>query len=151
MVVLLGAAAIAASGMASGSRGTAGALVKVAVDKKLKKPILVDGCGLTLYLFTQDKQGKSTCFDDPTYHCSKTWPALTTTGAPRAGTGVKQSLLGVTKRTDGGVQVTYNHHPLYRFHGFTGTAGDRKPGDTNGQAFYLTWFVLGPSGAPIRS
>jgi predicted lipoprotein with Yx(FWY)xxD motif len=29
--------------------------------------------------------------------------------------GAKASLIGMTKRSDGRMQVTYNHHPLYRF------------------------------------
>src|SRR5690349_10657283 len=82
---------------------------------------------------------------------SKTWPPFTSIGAPHAGPGVKQSLLAVTKRTDGGLQVTYKRHPLYYFHGFKGAAGDKKPGDTNGQGFVLSWFVLAPAGTPIRS
>ena len=148
LALLVGAAA-ASAGFA-GSRAS-GTVVKVAFDKKLKKSILVDSRGLTLYLFVQDRQGTSTCLNDATYHCIKIWPALLTTGAPHAGPGVKQSLLGTTKRADGGVQVTYNRHPLYEFRGFGGSPGDKKPGDTKGQGFGLIWFVVAPSGAPIHS
>src|SRR5688572_31970664 len=43
-------------------------------------PILVDGQGTSLYLFTNDTQnsGASTCADD----CLVEWPALTTDGDP---------------------------------------------------------------------
>lgn len=43
-------------------------------------------------------------------------------GKPHAGTAVRASLLGTTKRKDGKLEVTYNRHPLYYF------VGDRKPG-----------------------
>jgi predicted lipoprotein with Yx(FWY)xxD motif len=64
--------------------------------------------GHTLYPFGKDKNGKSACSG----MCATFSPPLITTGKPRAGTGAKASLLGTTRRADGGLQVTYNHHPL---------------------------------------
>jgi hypothetical protein len=47
--------------------------------------------------------------------------------------------------------VTYNHHPLYFFHGgFGAPAGDKLPGQVRGQAFYGIWFVLSPKGRAIK-
>lgn len=43
------------------------------------------------------------------------WPALTTAGAPVAGPGVDQNLLGTVDRRGIGKQVTYGGHPLYLF------------------------------------
>lgn len=43
------------------------------------------------------------------------WPAFTTHGAPRAGRGVRASLLGTVYRPGIGDQVTYAGHPLYLF------------------------------------
>jgi predicted lipoprotein with Yx(FWY)xxD motif len=43
------------------------------------------------------------------------WPAFTTTGAPVAGRGVDQKLLGTVNRPGIGHQVTYGGHPLYLF------------------------------------
>jgi predicted lipoprotein with Yx(FWY)xxD motif len=62
--------------------------------------------------------------------------------------GVKQSLLGMTRRANGSEQVTYGGHPLYRF------IEDREPGQTNGegsQAFGAGWEVLSPAGKKIES
>ena len=127
------------------------AVVKVAFNKKLKKSILVDGRGFTLYLYTADFPRKPTCYNDATYHCSKAWLPLRSTGAPHAGAGAKASLLGLAKRTDGVSQVTYNGHPLYTAEGANsfGLTPDKKPGDVHGQGFVDIWYVLAPNGKPI--
>ncbi len=103
---------------------------------------LVDGEGKTLYLFEADKSGTSTC----TGPCAAAWPPVTTSGAPQAGSGVSQSLLGTVKRADGSEQVTYNGHPLYYF------VGDTAAGMAKGQgskAFGAAWYVVNAKGAKI--
>ena len=104
--------------------------------------ILVDGDGLSLYLFTNDTQdsGTSTC----TGECLVEWPALTTEGDPVAGEGVDDTLLGTITRDDGSIQVTYNGWPLYYFH------EDAAPGDTNGQGLGGVWFLVSPTGEAIE-
>jgi predicted lipoprotein with Yx(FWY)xxD motif len=143
-------AGIAAEGPANAAReeSSAQAVVKVALNKELGKSILVDARGRTLYMFRADSRNKSTCVDDATYHCSKLWPPLRTTGKPRAGRGVKSSLLGLIKRRDGAAQVTYAGHPLYTDAGSPSVslAPDTKPGDVNGQGFLGVWFAIAPSG-----
>ena len=128
------------------------AVVKVAFNKKLKKSILVDSRGFTLYMYTADLPGAPACYNDSTYHCSKAWPPLLTKGKPHAGPGAKAALLGTVKRTGGGVQATYKGHPLYTNAGAQsfGLVADKKPGDVNGQRFLEIWFVLSPAGTPIR-
>jgi predicted lipoprotein with Yx(FWY)xxD motif len=128
------------------------AVVKVAFNKALKKSILVDSRGFTLYVYSTDAPGAPACYNDPTYHCSKAWPPLLTTGAPRAGQGAKAALLGTAKRTGGGLQVTYKGQPLYRNAGARnfGLVADKKPGDVHGQRFLELWWVLSPTGARIR-
>jgi predicted lipoprotein with Yx(FWY)xxD motif len=76
-------------------------------------PILFDGRGRALYLFTRDVRGKrSNCYGD----CARAWPVYyAPKGGLRAGKGVKQSLLRTTKRRDGRLQVTYNGWPLYTY------------------------------------
>jgi predicted lipoprotein with Yx(FWY)xxD motif len=106
--------------------------------------ILVDKHGRTLYLFLKDKRGKSACSGA----CAAYWPPLIASSKPHAVTGAKQSLLGRTRRADGRMQVTYRHHPLYRFSGDTGR------GQTNGQSlddFGGEWWVLSPAGHKITS
>jgi predicted lipoprotein with Yx(FWY)xxD motif len=104
--------------------------------------ILVDVHGRTLYLFRADKGGKSACYGQ----CASFWPPLIATTAPKTGAGLKASLFGTTVRKGGAHQVTYNHHPLYRF------AEDKAAGQTNGQGFNHfggLWWVVSPSGAAI--
>jgi predicted lipoprotein with Yx(FWY)xxD motif len=113
--------------------------VTVGAAKSLLGTILVDASGRTLYLFKKDSGGSSSCYGG----CAATWPPLTTSGAPVAGSGVNGSLLGTTTRSDGKTQVTYNGHPLYYF------AGDSSDGASNGQGvkeFGALWWIVSPAG-----
>jgi predicted lipoprotein with Yx(FWY)xxD motif len=106
--------------------------------------LLVDSQGRTMYLFEKDTGPQSTCSGA----CAVQWPPVTTKGKPTAGTGLTQSLIGTTSRSDGSTQVTYNGHPLYLYQ------GDGSSGDTNGQAlnaFGASWFVLSPAGDAIQT
>lgn len=98
------------------------------------------GWGLSLYLFTVDKDASSSCYDQ----CATNWPPVLTTGAP-AGTGVDDGLLGTTKRSAGTVQVTYNKAPLYRF------AKDTHPGWVKGQGVKNTWWLVSADGAAVKT
>jgi predicted lipoprotein with Yx(FWY)xxD motif len=129
-------AASSAPSSTSASSGT------VDLAKGRLGPILIDSQGRTLYLWQADTGAKSTC----TGACASAWPPLVTTGKPTAGSGVRSSLLGTTKRANGTEQVTYSGHPLYRF------AGDTAPRQTNGQGstgFGALWYVLSPRGNPL--
>ena len=106
--------------------------------------IVVDGKGRTLYLFEKDKNRRSACYGA----CATYWPPLITHGKPVARAGLKQSLLGTTRRANGSKQVTYGGHPLYRF------SLDTKPGQTNGEGlndFGGGWDVVSPAGKKIES
>ena len=137
---------------AENAAAPAHALVKVTFNKTLKKSILVDSRGFTLYMYTADTSKSPSCYNDAAYHCSKAWPPLLTKGTPRAGQGAKAGLLGTVKRTGGGLQVTYKGHPLYTDAGApnVGLVADTKPGDVNGQRFLEIWWVLSPAGTPVR-
>jgi predicted lipoprotein with Yx(FWY)xxD motif len=140
----------AATATARSHQASSGTSVKAAFSAKLKTSIVVTSKGLSLYYWVQDFGGKSNCVNDPTYHCTKVWPPLMTTGAPVAGKGIKKSLLGTTKRSDGGTQVTYAGHPLYRWAG-TSPPADKKPGDVNGQGVIQEWWALTPAGKPVKT
>ena len=102
---------------------------------------LVDGDGMTLYLFTNDQPNVSTCSGG----CAGAWPPLATVADPSAGEGVTATILGTVTRDDGTVQVTYNGWPLYGF------SGDAAPGDANGQDSRGVWFTVSTNGGPIQS
>jgi predicted lipoprotein with Yx(FWY)xxD motif len=121
---------------ASGGAATGTSAVAIA-DSSLGK-ILVDGNGMTLYMFVPDNQGPSTCVDK----CLAAWPSLA--GPATAGTGVDASKLGVAARPDGTQQATYGGWPLYTY------LQDAKPGDVNGQDANEKWYVLGADGQPIK-
>src|SRR5262249_6879762 len=105
---------------------------------------LVDSKGKTLYLFQKDTSSKSRCSGT----CADDWPPLLTSGNPKGVSGVRKTLLGVTKRADGTTQVTYNRHPLYYY------AADTKAGDTGGQgvsAFGARWYAVNSAGKRVGS
>lgn len=127
------------------------AVVKVAFNKKLKRRILVNEKGFTLYLFTEDAHGMSACIDSMD-HCPTAWPPLRSTEPPVPGKGTRANLLGTIARPDGDPQVTYRGHPLYTDAGSVsfGLKADVKPGQIRGQAFYNVWFVVSPRGKAIE-
>ncbi len=100
--------------------------------------IIVDGAGKTLYGFTPDTAGESTCYDD----CAAQWPPLLATDAAAisAGAGLDATKLTTVDRTDGTKQVKYGDWPLYFF------AGDSAAGDTNGQGLGTKWYVIDAAG-----
>ena len=126
----------------SGSSSTTAVAAKDTAAVQLKDTslgqVLVDGKGMTLYMFTKDSDGKSACSGP----CASTWAALTVTGAPGAGKGIDHGDLGTIKRDDGATQVTYYGHPLYRY------GPDNKPGDVNGHGVGGVWFAVRADGTP---
>jgi predicted lipoprotein with Yx(FWY)xxD motif len=143
-------ASLAAAGCGGGGGGGAaakpsgGASATVSVANTSLGKILVDSQGQSLYLFKADVGTRSTCATA----CASAWPPLSAHGKPTVGAGASASLVGTTKRPDGGRQVTYNGHPLYRF------ADDHKPGDVNGQGvdgFGALWFAVSGTGKQISS
>jgi predicted lipoprotein with Yx(FWY)xxD motif len=100
--------------------------------------ILVDGDGMTLYLFTVDEPGVSNCDED----CLEVWPPME--GEPEAGSGVDAELLGSIEHDDGTIQATYGDWPLYYY------AGDAAAGDLEGQGLNDVWFVLDADGNAVE-
>jgi len=115
-VLLLGAVVLLLSAVAATAAGYASHTVKAArltVKSTTYGRALFGPSGKVLYGFTADRNGKSRCYST----CAAAWPPLLTRGAPIAGTGVKQALLGTTTRKNGRKQVTYKGHPLYYYVG----------------------------------
>jgi predicted lipoprotein with Yx(FWY)xxD motif len=128
------------SAMTEATTTDATALVAVMDDPTLGK-ILVDGKGMTLYMFDNDSSGKSTCDGD----CLKNWPALTVADEKAVitpGAGVTGDWAVIT-RDDGTYQVTVNGMPLYTY------AKDTKAGDVVGQAVGDGWWVVSADGKKI--
>ena len=135
------AAILGVTSSAAAQKVSKGALVSV--RKTTLGKVLIDARGHTLYLFEKDKKGKSSCYGA----CATYWPAVITSAKPRPGTGVRVSLLGVSKRTDGQLQVTYAGHPLYTF------IADKKPGQTTGEGlnnFGAKWDAVASNGHSIE-
>lgn len=100
--------------------------------------ILVDPEGFTLYIFTNDTAGASTCYEG----CIENWPAVP--GDTAIGSDLDASIFGTTTRDDGSEQLTVNDQPLYRF------TPDAAPGDVNGQGVGGVWFVVDTDGNLIE-
>jgi predicted lipoprotein with Yx(FWY)xxD motif len=132
------------------SGASAAATLEVAYNKKLKRKIVVDAKGRTLYMFVRDTKGVPTCIPQRDRQCAAAWPGLKTFDQPTAGRGISASLVGGGARPDGTLQVAYNNHPLYYFHGGYGVRGDKKAGQIRGQGLGGLWRVLSPKGKPIR-
>src|SRR4051812_30894773 len=149
---LLGLVALAAAACGGGSSGGTqkvssqsggGGGTVVATTSGSNGTYLVDGKGMTLYLFKADKSSTSTCSSA----CASYWPAYTTTGTPSVSGDAKQSMVGTSKRSDGKTQVTYAGHPLYHY------AQDSSAGDTNGEGstnFGAEWTIVAPDGSAIE-
>ena len=102
--------------------------------------IVVDGKGMTVYVFDKDTQGtdKSACDGA----CADLWPAVTTQSDSPKLDGVTGTV-GTIEALDGGKQVTLDGWPLYTY------AKDTAAGDVTGQAFNDVWWVVSPSGQKI--
>jgi predicted lipoprotein with Yx(FWY)xxD motif len=160
---VLGAGVLAGCGAGSSSSSTTSTATKTTATPPVAKPppnaeegtvfvslgsaaglgqVLVDSEGRTLYAFSKDSGGASTCGGA----CAKAWPPLLDEqGEPQPSNGTAAARLGTITRADGSHQVTYAGHPLYSF------AGDKQPGEANGSgqsAFGGTWSALKGNGAP---
>jgi predicted lipoprotein with Yx(FWY)xxD motif len=125
-------------------KAAGGGAATVGVSNTSLGTVLVNAQGHTIYLFKKDAGTKSTCFGA----CASAWPPVRVSGKPTLGPGLKASLVGTTKRSDGEPQVTYNGHPLYLFQ------GDHAPGDANGQgitAFGAVWYGVNSAGNQVKA
>jgi predicted lipoprotein with Yx(FWY)xxD motif len=100
--------------------------------------VIVDSAGWTVYRFDKDTANPpaSNCVGQ----CAVDWPPILVTDDPKV-TGIDAAKVGKITRADGGVQLTVNGWPAYRF------AGDRSAGKWKGQAVKNIWWVMQPTGA----
>ncbi|MFG1664781.1 SCO0930 family lipoprotein [Streptomyces sp. Y7] len=109
--------------------------------------IVIDKNGHTVYRFMKDSPWpmKTAC----TGECLDKWPVIApvaaedTEGIDLKGSGPRGQGYVVFDRPDGIKQQTIDCVPIYTF------AGDKKPGDTNGQGVGGTWFAIRPDGKPV--
>ena len=121
------------------SRATADSTPTVLVRRTRLGRILVTAKGRTLYLFLEDGR-HSTCYAS----CAQVWPPLLVSGRARAGPGVDAGQLTTIRRRHSRLrQAVYAGHPLYT------TDADARPGQTEGQGFLGTWFVISPKGRQV--
>jgi predicted lipoprotein with Yx(FWY)xxD motif len=101
--------------------------------------VLVDRDDRTLYGFTNDTGGRSSCNGA----CAETWPALTVEEDFTVDPDLDRGLFATVERDDGATQLVAGDWPLYTF------SGDAAAGDTNGQGSGGVWFAVGTDGALI--
>jgi len=124
-VTLLFAAAALSLGLTAALAQTAPA---TATDTA-KGKALVDGKGMTLYIFDRDATDKSNCNGQ----CAVNWPPLTAAADAKA-----SGDWSVVTRDDGGKQWAYKGKPLYTF------AKDAKAGDVTGDGVNNVWHIAAP-------
>lgn len=129
-----------ASSNSSAAPAAAGPVVLQVASHDQQGKFLVDGKGMTLYMFTKDTKDTTNCYDK----CESAWPPLLQSDKPTVKDGVDAKLLGTTMRKDGSTQVTYAGMPLYYYF------EDKAPGDVLGQNSNKVWFVVAPDGTVIK-
>ncbi len=119
---------------ASNSSGSSAAIVKTG-DTDLGQ-VLVNKDGMTVYGFTADMNGTSSCVDA----CAQNWPPVAVDSASLP-SGMDDAIFTVITRPDGTFQLAAKNQPLYTF------AMDEAAGDTNGQGVINAWWVVKPDGS----
>ena len=154
------AAALAGCGSSSGtSASTAASTASTKPAAAKSAPSLVigtyktpeDGTLITgtnnrsLYVLKADEQSTSAHEKSSTCNgaCAAVWPPVLDTTTPTVTGKANASLIGLTKRSDGTKQVTYNGLPLYYY------AADTKAGQASGNHLkdsFGLWIGMLPSG-----
>lgn len=105
--------------------------------------IVATKAGQTVYMLISKTGSSLPCSGA----CLSLWPPVVTHAKPKVPKGLRAKLLGITK-SGREHQVTYDHHPLFRF------KGDTTKGQTNGEgikSFGGEWFVVGADGKPVKA
>jgi predicted lipoprotein with Yx(FWY)xxD motif len=124
----------------SGAAGEAVGAALVDTGDTALGPVLTDAEGRTLYAFTNDSEGTSSCEGA----CAEAWPPVTVEGSELP-EGLDADVFSVIERSGEEYQLAANGAPLYTY------AADTGPGDTNGQGSGGVWWVVTPEGDLNRS
>lgn len=135
----------ATAATASSQRHHANPTVRIA--RTAVGPLLVNQSERTIYMFVRDKRNKDVCRKIKRGRCEKRWPAVTTTGKPVAGPGVKQSLLGTIPYKGKLREVTYKGRPL---HTYTRDTGKRDVLNIGIKDFGGAWYALNANGGLVK-
>jgi predicted lipoprotein with Yx(FWY)xxD motif len=126
--VLAIAALLVACGSSSNDAGKAATAPVASAQKAKVGQVVVDAQGRTLYRFTAEAQGRPVC----TGSCVDTWSPATV----KDDGGLPDHVATVKRPDGGGLQLTYDGHPLYRY------SGDRSASDANGEGVGGQWYVV---------
>jgi predicted lipoprotein with Yx(FWY)xxD motif len=105
--------------------------------------VLVNGEGMTVYMLTADKPGRSSC----STQCLSYWPPVPPVTKPGKVHGISAKVAS-TQSMAGKPMATAGGWPLYTY------VGDHAPGDTSGEGirnFGGVWYAVSPSGQPVKS
>ena len=166
LAVPAAALALTTPATASVSRTAAAKGTEIVVRETAFGPALAVGSGpfknFTLYYISSDHPGSYGCTTGatmtpvgpitctgPSNDRNAEWPAITTSGRPVAGPGVRRGLLGRVFRKGVGEQVTYAGHPLYLF--------DQQPGAVTGEGWFEPglppwhgiWWLMSAGSRPV--
>jgi predicted lipoprotein with Yx(FWY)xxD motif len=151
-LAIAAAATLAACGGGGGGGATAAAMPNTHGQTVSAQQIggagrvLVDSSGMALYASDQESAaGKVLC----TGACNSFWQPLTVSGGTPSGSVPGQ--LGVMKRPEGSMQVTFDGKPLYTF---TQDGPEEVTGDGFKDAFegeHFTWHVVSTGGGSAQS
>ena len=104
-------------------------------------PVIFNGRAQAAYTFNREKPGgRPRCYGE----CAVAWPPFYARARPRAGRGIKRSLLGTVRRRSGRRQVTYAGQPLYFYE--HDPRGEVLCNDI--VEFGGTWFAVTAEGKP---
>jgi predicted lipoprotein with Yx(FWY)xxD motif len=122
---------------ALGSGATASAATRITVSNSEFGPMLWGPKRQAIYVFQRDGFQSSRCFGA----CARAWLPMYTKGRPKAGKGVRRSLLGTIRRGNRR-QVTYRGRPLYYY-------AHERSGEVRCHNVHLNgglWWVVGADG-----
>jgi predicted lipoprotein with Yx(FWY)xxD motif len=138
-----GASSGGASSGGAQAASSAGAAATLQVRHTSLGNVLVNGQGMTVYILTADKPGRSSC----STQCLNYWPPVPAPKKAGKLHGISATVAS-TKSMAGKPMATAGGWPLYTY------VGDHAPGDTAGEGirnFGGVWYAASPGGQPVKS